>query len=67
MTTLAWRDSLALNLRAMSARAYVRVVGSLREPDWFISDADFPESGHVRVRPALSRTRRAASATRRWR
>jgi ABC-2 type transport system permease protein len=33
---------LALNLRATWARAYVRVVGSLREPTWIMSDAVFP-------------------------
>lgn len=41
----AWRRDLALDLRAMWARAYVRVVGSLREPDWFLSDAIFPNLG----------------------
>ena len=42
----AGRDSpptgLALNLRAVWARMYVRVVGSLREPAWIMSDAVFP-------------------------
>lgn len=33
---------LALNLRAMRARMFVRVVGSLREPSWVLSDAVFP-------------------------
>lgn len=33
---------LALNLRAMWARTYVRIVGSLREPAWIMSDAVFP-------------------------
>jgi ABC-2 type transport system permease protein len=32
----------ALNLRAAWARMYVRVVGSLREPAWIMSDAVFP-------------------------
>jgi ABC-2 type transport system permease protein len=32
----------ALNLRATWARMYVRVVGSLREPAWIMSDAVFP-------------------------
>ncbi len=32
-------------LRAVRARAYVRVVGGLREPDWIISDAVFPNLG----------------------
>src|SRR5262245_41607771 len=38
-------DDLALNLRATYARTYVRVVGSLREPSWVISDAVFPNLG----------------------
>ena len=33
---------LALNLRAVWARAYVRVVGSVRDPAWIMSDAVFP-------------------------
>ncbi|HKQ59188.1 MAG TPA: ABC transporter permease, partial [Candidatus Eisenbacteria bacterium] len=33
---------LMLNLRAVWARMYVRVVGSLREPAWIMSDAVFP-------------------------
>ena len=37
--------TLALNLRATVARTYVRVVGSLREPAWIISDAVFPSLG----------------------
>jgi ABC-2 type transport system permease protein len=40
-----WRDTLALNLRAVRARTYVRVVGSLREPAWIVSDAIFPSLG----------------------
>jgi len=36
---------VALNLRAMRARAYVRVVGSIREPAWIVSDALFPALG----------------------
>jgi ABC-2 type transport system permease protein len=31
--------------RAARARAYVRIVGSLREPDWVLSDAVFPNLG----------------------
>jgi len=31
-----------LNLRAMWARTYVRIVGSSREPAWIMSDAVFP-------------------------
>jgi ABC-2 type transport system permease protein len=38
-------DVLALNLRATLGRAYVRVVGSIREPAWIISDAVFPSLG----------------------
>ena len=34
--------AIALNLRATWARMYVRVVGSLREPAWILSDAVFP-------------------------
>ena len=41
----AFLDSLALNLRATRARAYVRIVGSFRELDWFISDALLPNLG----------------------
>lgn len=37
--------AIALNARATYARAYVRVVGTLREPDWFLSDAVFPNLG----------------------
>ncbi|HST00184.1 MAG TPA: ABC transporter permease [Usitatibacter sp.] len=38
-------SALALNLRAVKARAYVRVVGSIREPAWVISDAVLPSLG----------------------
>jgi ABC-2 type transport system permease protein len=34
-----------LFLQAMNARAYVRIMGSLREPTWIISDAVFPNLG----------------------
>jgi ABC-2 type transport system permease protein len=34
-----------LFLQATMARAYVRIVGSLREPTWIISDAIFPNLG----------------------
>jgi len=40
-----FRDELALNLRAVYARLYVRIVGSLREPVWIVSDAIFPNLG----------------------
>jgi ABC-2 type transport system permease protein len=40
-----FRDRVELNLRATVARAYVRVVGSLREPAWVVSDALFPSLG----------------------
>ncbi len=36
-----WR----LFVQAMLARAYVRIVGSLREPAWILSDAVFPNLG----------------------
>jgi ABC-2 type transport system permease protein len=36
---------LALDLRATAARTYVRLVGSIREPAWVISDAVFPSLG----------------------
>ncbi len=35
----------ALFVQAMLARAYVRIVGSLREPSWIVSDALFPNLG----------------------
>ena len=38
-------DTLALNLRATLARTYVRVVGSMREPAWIVTDAVFPSLG----------------------
>jgi ABC-2 type transport system permease protein len=38
-------DALRLNLRATRGRAYVRVVGSLREPAWIVSDAVLPSLG----------------------
>lgn len=38
-------EDLWLNLRATYARTYVRVVGSLREPAWIISDAILPNFG----------------------
>ena len=34
-----------LFVQAMLARAYVRMVGSLREPSWMLSDAIFPNLG----------------------
>lgn len=40
-----WTDDLRLNVRATRARAYVRLVGSMREPAWIISDAVFPSLG----------------------
>ncbi|MGH7742723.1 MAG: ABC transporter permease [Candidatus Eiseniibacteriota bacterium] len=40
-----WRSDLILNLRATIARAYVRVVGTIREPVWLIGDAVFPNVG----------------------
>jgi ABC-2 type transport system permease protein len=41
----AFLDALALDLRATRARAYVRLVGSVRELDWFVSEALFPNLG----------------------
>jgi ABC-2 type transport system permease protein len=35
-------SEVTLNLRATWARMYVRVVGSVREPSWVMSDAVFP-------------------------
>ena len=35
-------DALALNARATLARMYVRVIGSVREPAWIISDGVLP-------------------------
>ena len=40
-----WRDDLALNLRTIRARSYVRIFGSLREPTWIIADAILPAFG----------------------
>jgi len=40
-----WRDDLALDLRAVRARSYVRIVGSLREPAWIITDSVLPAIG----------------------
>jgi ABC-2 type transport system permease protein len=39
------RETVALNLRATAARTYVRLVGSLREPAWVVSDAVLPSLG----------------------
>ena len=39
------REIVALNLRATIARTYVRIVGSIREPAWVVSDAVFPTLG----------------------
>jgi ABC-2 type transport system permease protein len=39
------RRDLALNLRATYGRMYVRLVGSLREPSWILSDGVFPSLG----------------------
>jgi ABC-2 type transport system permease protein len=38
-------EALALNARAVLARTYVRVVGSMREPAWIVADAVFPVLG----------------------
>ncbi len=42
---MALAASVRLNLRALFARMYVRVVGSLREPAWILSDAILPNLG----------------------
>ena len=43
---LATRNTGArLFVQAMLARAYVRIMGSLREPTWIVSDAIFPNLG----------------------
>ena len=44
-TVVANARGLALDLRAIFARCYVRLVGSYREPAWVISDALFPVLG----------------------
>ncbi|MBI4723326.1 MAG: ABC transporter permease [Candidatus Stahlbacteria bacterium] len=36
------RDSIILNLRAVWARAYVRIVGANREPSWIIAETLLP-------------------------
>jgi len=41
----ALREAVALNLRAVWARAYVRVVGSSREWTWIVGDAVLPNLG----------------------
>jgi len=38
-------DSWALNLRATFGRMYVRIVGSIREPSWVVSDSVLPSLG----------------------
>ena len=43
--SLSFADSLSLNTRATIARAYVRVIGSIREPAWIVSDAILPALG----------------------
>ena len=40
-----WSETLRLNLRAMVGRMYVRVVGSVREPSWIVSDSVLPTLG----------------------
>jgi ABC-2 type transport system permease protein len=43
--SLALGAAVRLNLRALFARMYVRVVGSMREPAWILSDAILPNLG----------------------
>jgi hypothetical protein len=45
VTRRTLRDELMLNLRALRARIYVRVVGSMREPVWIVTDTIFPNLG----------------------
>jgi ABC-2 type transport system permease protein len=40
-----WRQRIALELRTVYARAYVRVVGSIREPAWVVTDSVLPAVG----------------------
>ena len=58
-------SALALNLRATWARAYVRVVGSIREPTWIMSDAVFPAltmASYVAALPGAGRAAHLRSA-----
>jgi len=41
----SFADTLALNLRATMGRTYVRLVGSIREPAWILSDSILPSLG----------------------
>ncbi len=43
--SLTLSESVSLNVRATLARAYVRVIGSIREPAWIVSDAVLPALG----------------------
>ena len=43
--SLTLSESVSLNVRATLARAYVRVIGSIREPAWIVSDAILPALG----------------------
>ena len=43
--SLTFSESVSLNVRATLARAYVRVIGSIREPAWIVSDAVLPALG----------------------
>lgn len=40
-----WIDSFHLNRRAVWARSYVRIAGSLREPSWILSETLLPVIG----------------------
>jgi len=44
-TKRSWRERLALERRTILARTYVRVVGSLREPAWIVTDSLLPAVG----------------------
>lgn len=45
MTARVRNTGARLFVQAMAARAYVRIMGSLREPTWIVSDAIFPNLG----------------------
>jgi ABC-2 type transport system permease protein len=45
VTRRSWRERLALERRTILARTYVRVVGSIREPAWVVTDSLLPAVG----------------------
>jgi ABC-2 type transport system permease protein len=44
-TKRSWRKRIALERRTVIARTYVRVVGSIREPAWIVTDSVLPAVG----------------------